>query len=86
MNEGVGCDLKHSLCVSTLNAVYSRYIAAGYFLKNDKYCPECTVLMKNSILLSKFGRFFTVIFNSAACEGQIRTHPHILRKASEKHF
>ncbi len=61
VNEGVGCDLKHSLSVSTLN---SRYIAAGYFLESDKYYPECTVLMENSMLLSKCCRFFTAVFNS----------------------
>ncbi len=55
MNEGVEC---------RLNAVNSRYIAASYFLENYKYYPECTVLIENSMLLYKFGRFFTVIFNS----------------------
>ncbi len=41
----------------TLNAVNSRYIA-GYFLENDKYYAEYTVLMENSMLLSKCGHFF----------------------------
>ena len=39
-DEGIGCDLEHSLWVSTLSAAYSQYIPVGYFLYINKYYPE----------------------------------------------
>ncbi len=57
--------------MSTLNSVYSRYIAADYFLENDKYYPECTVFTVLTLLKKLF------LHSNSTHQHKIINHIHI---------